>query len=581
MLLDLDLRSDAGTQPLVDLDAWRGAYEVGATRLTASLCPTRSRAWTALLEDSDPRRALSAAEAMLLWHVRQALRRGSLHVPHSLSYRSRQSLFRPESSGVHAAASHRSAREFGDQFWGNLEAAFEHLADAVFFERVRVHKGKLHLHSLAPQEAPADVDGLRAAISDAFPRVHLPEVMLEIDSAVRFSWILLGQEPVSEPELLDLYTALLGQAMDVGPQRLAMMVPELSAAGIADALQVLEDSAALRSANEAVVEFLRSHAVSGSWGRGVDGASDAMSLDVSRHLWTARTDPRRRTWSTAVYSHVLDQWGIAYDQPLPLMTRQPGAAIEGALRQKITTIRRVMTDTHGYTAWAMSLAKLLGFDLCPRLKSVRDRRLHVPHGFPVPEELQSVCVADISLSTIEAGWPELCAVADAVAGGRLSAVLACERFGPASRGEKAYKAGHALGLLLRTLHLCDTLSIDDFRRETLRLLNHGEHVHVLQRQIRRAGFGSRRGRRQEELVAQSGSLTLLTNVVMAWNTARIQGSLDEWRAMNRRRTPAESLRHVSPAGFEHINFDGVFMFPVEQFRGLLLPSSAASVEHAA
>lgn len=406
-------------------------------------------------------------------------------------------------------------------------------------------------------------------------------MMLEIDSAVRFSWILLGREPVSEAELLYIYAGLLGQAMDVGPQRLAMMVPELSAAGITDALQVLEDSAALRSANEAVVEFLRSHAVSGCWGRGVDCASDAMSLDVSRHLWTARTDPRRRTWSTAVYSHVLDQWGIAYDQPLPLMTRQPGAAIEGAIRQKITTIRRVMTDTHGYTAWAMSLAKLLGFDLCPRLKSFRDRRLHVPHGFPVPDELRPVCLADISLSTIEAGWTELCAVADAVASGRLSAVLACERFGSASRGEKAYKSGHALGLLLRTLHLCDTISIDDFRRETLRLLNHGEHVHVLQRQIRRAGFGSRRGRRQEELVAQSGSLTLLTNIVMAWNTARIQGSVDQWRATNRRRTPIEALRHVSPAGFEHINFDGVFMFPVKQFRDRLLPSSAPPVVHTA
>ena len=92
----------------------------------------------------------------------------------------------------------------------------------------------------------------------------------------------------------------------------------------------------------------------------------------------------------------------------------------------------------------------------------------------MPEELQSVCLADISLSTIEASSPELCSVCDAVASGRLSAVLACERIGSASRGEKAYEAEHALGLLLRTLHLCDTLSIDDFRRETLRLLNHGE-----------------------------------------------------------------------------------------------------------
>jgi len=37
-------------------------------------------------------------------------------------------------------------------------------------------------------------------------------------------------------------------------------------------------------------------------------------------------------------------------------------------------------------------------------------------------------------------------------------------------------------------------------------------------QIRRDGAGSRRGRRTEELIAQSGALALVTNLVMAWNT---------------------------------------------------------------
>ena len=35
----------------------------------------------------------------------------------------------------------------------------------------------------------------------------------------------------------------------------------------------------------------------------------------------------------------------------------------------------------------MAVAKTLGFDLCPRLSSIRDRQLHVPRGFAIPEEL--------------------------------------------------------------------------------------------------------------------------------------------------------------------------------------------------
>jgi TnpA family transposase len=233
--------------------------------------------------------------------------------------------------------------------------------------------------------------------------------------------------------------------------------------------------------------------------------------------------------------HTLGRHGIGYDQPITITQRQPGAAIEGALRQTLAPIQQIFTDTHGYSAWAMGLAKHVGYDLCPRLKGFPDRRLHVPRGnrIRIPESLKDVVLADISIEHIENGWAEFSAVCDAVAAGRISAVLACERFGSASRGERAYKAGHAYGLLLRTLHLCDTLTLEEFRRETLRALNHNERTHSLQRQIRRDGASSRRGRRAEELIAQSGALALVTNLVMAWNTHQMQATLDCWRAEGR------------------------------------------------
>jgi TnpA family transposase len=64
-----------------------------------------------------------------------------------------------------------------------------------------------------------------------------------------------------------------------------------------------------------------------------------------------------------------------------------------------------------------------------------------------------------------------------------------------------------LGQLLRTLFLCDYLSHEGFRREVLRILNHGESVHTLQRAIHFGSIAAARGRRREELVAISGSLT--------------------------------------------------------------------------
>jgi hypothetical protein len=86
-------------------------------------------------------------------------------------------------------------------------------------------------------------------------------------------------------------------------------------------------------------------------------------------------------------------------------------------------------------------------------------------------------------------------------------------------------------------------------------------------------FGSiaaARGRRQEELVAISGALTLLANVVMAWMTQNIQRVLDAWHHAGTRRVEADQLRHIAPVHFQGINFRGVLQFPLARYRNRLI-----------
>jgi hypothetical protein len=123
---------------------------------------------------------------------------------------------------------------------------------------------------------------------------------------------------------------------------------------------------------------------------------------------------------------------------------------------------------------------------------------------------------------------------------------------------------------LRTNDLLRSYADPDYRREKLRYLNHNERTHQLQRQIRKAGSGSTRGRRDEELSAQSHCLALCTNLVMACNTSCLQRTLDAWRRTSGREIEASILRFISPMGFEHINFNGVIVFPFDHYRTQLL-----------
>lgn len=76
-----------------------------------------------------------------------------------------------------------------------------------------------------------------------------------------------------------------------------------------------------------------------------------------------------------------------------------------------------------------------------------------------------------------------------------------------------HRAADQLGRLMRTLFLCDYFSNTAFRREIHTILNRGESMHPLQRVIYFGKVPPQRGRRRDEMIAISGSHTLLTNLV--------------------------------------------------------------------
>ncbi len=114
------------------------------------------------------------------------------------------------------------------------------------------------------------------------------------------------------------------------------------------------------------------------------------------------------------------------------------------------------------------------------------------------------------------------------------------------------------------------MSNETFRRELLRILGRGEATHRLLRAIHYGNIAAARGRRREEFAAISGSLTLLSNVTMAWITHHMQHILDRWKQENGRTVDRDILRHIGPAHFEGVNFRGKFDFPLRQYQKRLL-----------
>ena len=573
--------------PVVDaINVLRNLYGPdGNSELPVDVNIKLGRVWRENIEGEDRTEALRAFEWATISALRMALRNGSVYVDHSFSFRSRATLLIPEEEWK-AKRNHyyghlelpQDPKVFLAKIIDHLDGGLDRLKDAYLRGEVRIEAGGVRNEGIVAEERDPALDALRRAIFDDRPVGQLPKIILDIDSEVRFSWLLLGREPRSRSELLLVYAAVLAHGTTLSAADISRMIPELKASAIRQMMKVVADERKLREAADAVLAYMHRHPIAAHWGIGDLASSDMMSLETTRTVWQARADPRRRTASIGIYTHVRDRWGIFYDQPILLKERQVGAAIEGVVRQNGTDdVAQLAVDTHGYTDFGIAVAKGLKFDLCPVLQHMRDRYLHVPRGHMVPDETLPVVAGDVDLLAIEAIYDQFVRVVASIRSGRCTAVQALQRFGSAARGQDVYDGGVQLGRLLRSIFLIDYFTNPTFRRELRHVLNRGEAVHAIQRAVHTGKIPTELAKRPESLAAVSSSLSLLTNVLMAWNTAHMQRTVDQFQKIGDEAIAPELLRRIAPTNLEGLNLRGTLEFPLAEYALRILPSSAEVV----
>jgi hypothetical protein len=115
--------------------------------------------------------------------------------------------------------------------------------------------------------------------------------------------------------------------------------------------------------------------------------------------------------------------------------------------------------------------------------------------------------------------------------------------------------GRPIGLLLRTLHRCEIASKDEFRREQLRLLNHGAPAHIFAAtdSPERVRYVARHAARITRCPIGLGHVDHERGDGLKRHEQ--QAILDRWQGESGRRISPVIPRHVSPTPFGRINFE--------------------------
>ena len=101
-------------------------------------------------------------------------------------------------------------------------------------------------------------------------------------------------------------------------------------------------------------------------------------------------------------------------------------------------------------------------------------------------------------------------------------------------------------------------------------------VDALKRAIYTGRVSPAQAKRAEEMQAVADALSLLANIIMAWNTTQMQSVLDRW-ANRHQVIPAELTGKIAPTRLQGINLRGVFRFPVERYANEILPSQGVAI----
>lgn len=238
---------------------------------------------------------------------------------------------------------------------------------------------------------------------------------------------------------------------------------------------------------------------------------------------------------------------------MPCKLREAAYDLDGLLEHGTEMEPTVcFTDTHGYTETVLAAASLLGFQLAPRIKDVKDKTLYRFERSPSYEHLDPIIKSTIKTPLIHATWDEIVRVMASIKMRRVSASLILTKLSSYARQNSLYQGLREIGRIDKTKLILRCLHDEDFRRLQTKEINKGERSHDLDRFL---FFGKQGTLRSRDFLDQTHSfscLAILHNAIVVWNLQQLPAVLErlKWRG---HAFTDEDLGLVSPLLWKHVN----------------------------
>ena len=252
--------------------------------------------------------------------------------------------------------------------------------------------------------------------------------------------------------------------------------------------------------------------------------------------------------------------------------------LDGLLHHECSLeIREHYTDTAGAIEHVFGLCHLLGFRFAPRIRDLADRRLYVADKRATYAALTPMIGGTVDFRVIGENWDETLRLAASIKAGTVAPSALMRRLAAYPQQNALAKTLREIGRLDRSLFTLDWISDPALRRRSNAGLNKGEAKHALARAVFFHRLGEIRDRTFENQRYRASGLNLAVAAIILWNTVYLGRAVDQLRSQGEI-IGDTLLAHIAPLGWEHITFNGDYVWPTEplqnSFRPLRNPRSA-------
>jgi TnpA family transposase len=431
--------------------------------------------------------------------------------------------------------------------------------------------GRIKLSPLKAQTPPPFLASLKAEISRHWSTINLLDILKEADFRVGFTqeFNTLGNRQILEPATLHkrLLLCLFGLGTNIGLKQASRGDDEQTADDLLYIKRYFLSRENLRNANIRLVNATLAARLPHIWGTGnVACASDSRKFAVRGENLKTEWHNRYHGRGVMIYWHVERKALAIYSQLKAPSSSEVATMLEGILHHATTLeVEQNYVDSHGQSELAFAFCYLLGFDLRPRLKNLRQQKLYFSQigdeqKYPALQPILSHRPIDWSL--IQNAYDDLIQYATALYLGTASVETILKRFTQTDLQHPTHRALLELGKVVKTIFLCKYLNSEPLRYEVEEGLNVIENWNSATTFIGYGRTGELAGRRLVDQELTMLSLQLLQNSLIYVNTLLLQQVLAKSYFFERMTTA--DWRGLTPLFYTHINPYGSFKLDLNQ-----------------